>query len=104
MDIDDAYCIKIKRFGALGLEEEAGRLNLHAREREEIKTWIDTTLLTLGPGDRAEITLTRGHQAPEAAKAATLYEQLAQPAPERPPGYRSGVDGPPLPGDDHPEW
>ena len=61
-DLNDQYCIVIKRFGALGIEEEAGRLNLHMVDQEALRVWLDVTLHTLGPGDRAEITLTRGQQ------------------------------------------
>lgn len=65
-DLNDQYCIVIKRYGALGIEEEAGRLNLHMVDRDAIEQWLDVTLSTLGPGDRAQITLTRGQQLKDA--------------------------------------
>ena len=61
---EDEYCIIVKRWGALGLEEEAGRLNLHQVSRDEVAKWLDVTMQTLGVGDRAEITLTHGDQPP----------------------------------------
>lgn len=63
-NLEGIYCIKIERYGALGLKEEAGNLNLHAVRRDDVETWLDLTLRTLGPGDRAEITLTHGVQPP----------------------------------------
>lgn len=63
-DIEDQYCIRIKCYGALGIEEKEGRVNIHMVEHREVKKWLDRTMDTLGPGDRAEITLTRGQQVP----------------------------------------
>jgi hypothetical protein len=97
LSINDQYCLEIKRWGALGIEEEAGRLRLHVVDRNAIETWLRVTMETLGPGDRAELIITRGQQMPRQGRS--LYEELAQTAPKR----RSDLD-PPLPGDDHPQF
>lgn len=75
----DYYCIKIRRYGCLGLEEEAGAVHEHARTADDIRVWLDTTMATLGPGDRAEITLTRGLQTEEAARAAREAREPVDP-------------------------
>jgi hypothetical protein len=61
-EIEDQYCIVVKRFGALGIEEREGRLHVHMAAKDDVAQWLTTTLDTLGPGDRAEIMLTRGQQ------------------------------------------
>lgn len=65
MEVNDQYCLMIKRWGCFGIEEEAGRLNLHVVPRDEVEQWLALTLKTLGPGDRAELTITRGLQVPK---------------------------------------
>lgn len=63
-DGDDLYCVKIRRYGALGIEEEAGRLDLHRVERSEVEMWLDVTMNTLGPGDSVDLTISHGVQVP----------------------------------------
>lgn len=64
-EVNDQYCLMIKRWGCFGMEEQAGRLSLHMVQRDEVERWVDTTLKTIGPGDRAELTITRGQQVPK---------------------------------------
>lgn len=60
---DDEYCVRVRRFGALDVEETAGRVDRHRTTHAEVEDVIDRVLSTLCPGDRAEITLWRGRDA-----------------------------------------
>lgn len=63
---DDLYCITVQRFGALDIEETAGELRMHAIDSHDVEQIAAAVLMdvlaTLCPGDRAQITLTRGPQ------------------------------------------
>lgn len=58
--VDDVYCLKVVRYGALGIEEAS--FHDHAIPLSSARALLEGHLVTLGPGDKMEVVLTRGLQ------------------------------------------
>jgi hypothetical protein len=58
--LDDLYCVAVKRYGALGILEVSS--HDHAISQDRAEQLVIEHFRALGPGDKVEITLTRGMQ------------------------------------------
>lgn len=58
IESDDLYCVNVRRYGALGVLEAT--FSNHAVPHELAEALVTIHFETLCPGDKAEITITRG--------------------------------------------